>query len=61
VYAHEGPLVYLKGKSIKADMMTVLTKDYEHLLSLYSKIKSYSTVNLPDIDTNDKSVPIKVA
>jgi hypothetical protein len=41
--------------------MTVLTKDYEHLLSLYSKIKSYSTVNLPDIDTNDKSVPIKVA
>ena len=38
-----------------------MPKDYEELTALYEKIKSISTVNLPDIDLkNEKAAVSKV-
>jgi len=37
--------------------MAQINKEYEELLRLYERIKSISTVNLPDIDVkNEKSI-----
>lgn len=42
---------------LKTEPLAQTTKDYDELLTLYEKIKSITTVNLPDIDVkNEKSV-----
>lgn len=40
----------ISGKTIKAEPLKEVTRDYEELLELYTKIREISTVNLPDID-----------
>lgn len=40
----------VSGKTIKAEPLKEVTRDYEELLELYTKIREISTVNLPDID-----------
>lgn len=50
----------VSGRTIKAETMQKVTKEYEELLELYSKIREISTVNLPDIDVQNEKALIKV-
>ena len=43
-------LSLVSGKTIKVEPLAQITPEYEELIGLYEKIKSISTVNLPDID-----------
>lgn len=40
----------VSGRTYKAESLKEVSRDYEELLELYSKIREISTVNLPDID-----------
>lgn len=56
-----GPISLVGGRTIKVEPLSQISKDYEELLSLYERIRSISTVNLPDIDVkNDKAAVSKV-
>jgi hypothetical protein len=50
----------VSGRTLKAEPLREVGKDYEELLGLYSKIREISTVNLPDIDVQSEKAAIKV-
>ena len=54
-----GVVSLVSGKPVKAESLLEVNQDYESLLEIYNKIKLISTVNLPSIETSEKSV-IKV-
>ena len=57
----DGPISLVGGKSIKVESLSQLPKDYEELIALYERIRSISTVNLPDIDVkSQKAAVVKV-
>lgn len=59
--ARDGPLSLVSGRTIKVEPLPQISNDYEELLGLYERIKSISTVNLPDIDLkNEKAAVVKV-